>query len=86
MRNPYLSLLGTAWRYARNEKKKYVLVYTMFLCANLTWSLNPLLFGWFMGHLQTDITHVWRYALLYAGLAMTIQQQLVDRKIIQSKT
>jgi ATP-binding cassette, subfamily B, bacterial len=67
MRNPYLSLLGTAWRYARNEKKKYVLVYALFLCANLSWSLNPLLFGWFMGHLQTDMAHVWRYALLYAG-------------------
>ncbi|HEY4109533.1 ABC transporter ATP-binding protein [Puia sp.] len=67
MTNPYLSLLGTAWRYARNEKKKYLLVYLMFLFANLTWSLNPLLFGWFISRLQLDTTHVWRYALLYGG-------------------
>jgi ATP-binding cassette subfamily B protein len=67
MANPYISLLGTAWRYVRNEKKKYVLVYVMFICANLVYSLNPLLFGWFLGHLQTDTAHVWHYALLYAA-------------------
>jgi ABC-type multidrug transport system fused ATPase/permease subunit len=67
MTNPYLSLLGTAWRYARNERKKYLLVYFMFVCANLIWSLNPLLFGWFVARLQLDTVHVWRYALLYAA-------------------
>lgn len=67
MANPYISLLGTAWRYARNEKKKYVLIYVMFVCANLIYSLNPILFGWFMGHLQTDTAHVWHYAMIYAA-------------------
>lgn len=67
MANPYISLLGTAWRYARNEKKRYVLVYGMFICANLVWSLNPILFGWFIGSLQKDTAHVWHYALLYAA-------------------
>lgn len=67
MANPYISLLGTAWRYARNERRKYLLVYLMFVCANLTWSLNPLLFGWFISRLQLDTTHVWRYALLYGA-------------------
>jgi ATP-binding cassette subfamily B protein len=67
MRNPYLSLLGTAWRYARNEKKKYVLVYSMFICANLVYSLNAILFGWFIGRLQQDTQHVWHNALLYVA-------------------
>src|ERR1700742_1827906 len=67
MTNPYLSLLSTAWRYARNERKKYLLVYGMFVLANLTWSLNPLLFGWFVARLQLDTTHVWHYVLLYAA-------------------
>jgi ABC-type multidrug transport system fused ATPase/permease subunit len=67
MANPYISLLGTAWRYVRNEKKKYVLVYVLFICANLVYSLNPILFGWFLGHLQTNTAHVWHYALLYAA-------------------
>ncbi len=67
MANPYLSLLGTAWRYARNDKKKYVLVYTMFICANLVYSLNAILFGWFIGMLQRDTQHVWHYALRYVA-------------------
>jgi ATP-binding cassette subfamily B protein len=67
MANPYISLLATAWRYVRNEKKKYVLVYVMFVCSNLVYSLNPILFGWFLGHVQTDTAHVWHYALLYTG-------------------
>jgi ATP-binding cassette subfamily B protein len=63
--NPYISLLSTAWKYARRERKKYLLVYFMFFCANAVWSLNPLLFGWFIGRLQLDRNHVLRYTLLY---------------------
>ncbi len=73
MANPYLSLLSTAWRYARNEKKRYVLVYTMFICANLVYSLNPILFGWFIGRIQRDTAHVWHYALLYAAGYISIK-------------
>jgi ATP-binding cassette, subfamily B, bacterial len=73
MSNPYLSLLGTAWRYARNEKKKYVLVYAMFFCANLVYSLNAILFGWFIGRLQQDTQHVWHNALLYISGYISIK-------------
>jgi ATP-binding cassette subfamily B protein len=65
MTNPYISLLRTAWRYARQEKKKYVLVYTMFIASNVVFSLNPLLFGWFLDRLQHDSHHVLHNALLY---------------------
>ncbi len=67
MANPYVSLLRTAWRYARNERKKYILVYAMFVVANLVYSLNPILLGWFIGKVSHDISHVFHYALLYAG-------------------
>jgi len=67
MANPYISLLRTAWRYARHERKRYVLVYAMFFCANLVYALNPILFGWFIGRLQQDSARVWHYTLLYAG-------------------
>ena len=65
MANPYISLLRTAWRYARQEKKKYVLIYLMFITANVVFSLNPLLFGWFMNKLQRNIHGVLHYTLLY---------------------
>ena len=66
MPNPYISLLRTAWHYARHERKKYVLVYTLFFFANVIQSLNPILFGWFVGKIQQDTRQVFYYALMYA--------------------
>jgi ATP-binding cassette, subfamily B, bacterial len=63
----YLSLLRTAWIYARHGRKKYVLIYSMFVGATLTASINPLLFGWFVGKAQNDTSHVLKYTLIYAG-------------------
>ncbi|MGO4292554.1 ABC transporter ATP-binding protein [Chitinophaga sp. RAB17] len=67
MPNPYISLLKTAWKYARHERKKYLLVYILFFLANITFSLNPVLFGWFIGKIQQDSAQLPRYAFLYAG-------------------
>jgi ATP-binding cassette subfamily B protein len=73
MANPYISLLRTAWRYARKEKKKYVLIYALFIAAYLVWSLTPLLFGWFIDKLQTDSPHALHYALLYVAAYISIK-------------
>ena len=73
MANPYISLLSTAWRYARSQRKKYVLVYVMFLCANLTYSLNPILFGWFIGKIQRDTNHILHYTGLYIAGYISIK-------------
>ncbi|HEV2354399.1 MAG TPA: ABC transporter ATP-binding protein [Puia sp.] len=67
MANPYISLLRTAWRYARKDRRKYVKVYSMFVIANAIYSLNPLLFGWFINKLQRETRHILRYTLLYAA-------------------
>ncbi len=66
MANPYISLLRTSWRYSR-EKKKFVLIYSMFVVAFLVISLNPLLFGWFLDKLQHDPRNVLHYTLLYVA-------------------
>jgi ABC-type multidrug transport system fused ATPase/permease subunit len=73
MANPYISLLGTAWRYARREKKKYVLVYAMFVMAYIVISLNPLLFGWFLDKLQHSTSGILHYALLYVAGYISIK-------------
>ncbi|HEY9256749.1 MAG TPA: ABC transporter ATP-binding protein, partial [Chitinophaga sp.] len=67
MPNPYISLLKTAWKYARHQRKKYLLVYLLFFLANITFSLNPVLFGWFIGKIQQDAAGLPRYAFMYAG-------------------
>ncbi|NSL85411.1 ABC transporter ATP-binding protein [Chitinophaga sp. Mgbs1] len=67
MPNPYISLLKTAWKYARRERKKYLLVYVMFIFANIFFSLNPVLFGWFVGTIQEDAANLPRNTLLFVG-------------------
>lgn len=67
MRNPYISLLSTAWKYARQERRRYVLIYAMFVIANVIFAMNPLLYGWFVDSLQREGTKVLSYAWIYVG-------------------
>ncbi len=73
MANPYVSLMKTAWLYARTEKKQYVLVYTLFLLASGTLALTPLLYGWFINGLQQDGIQNLHYAWLYAGAYVLVK-------------
>jgi ATP-binding cassette, subfamily B, bacterial len=52
--NPYIALLTTAWRYARSERKRYVLVYCIFIVAGIIDMMNPILYGWFINKIQKD--------------------------------
>lgn len=67
MAHPYISLLKTGWKYARKDRRKYILVYVMFICANLIFSMNPLLIGWFVGKLQNDTSNVLHYTLIFVS-------------------
>ncbi len=66
MQNPYFSLLGTAWRYARAERKRYVAIYAMFLCANFVYGSYPLLLGWFIDKIQRRQDQIPHYVVIYA--------------------
>jgi ABC-type multidrug transport system fused ATPase/permease subunit len=74
LQNPYFSLLRTAWRYARAERRRYVLIYALFLSANFVYGSYPLLLGWFIDKIQRrqeQIPHyVLVYALAYVGLKL----------------
>jgi len=74
MKNPYLSLLATAWRYARQQRGRYLLVYGMFVMANLVLAAHPLLYGWFIQSIQKDaegtLHNVWVYGSAYLGLIL----------------
>lgn len=67
MNNPYFSLLSTAWRYARQQKGRYLLVYSLFVLANVVFALNPLLYGWFVEAIQKEGTGVIKHVWMYAG-------------------
>ncbi|HEU5145195.1 MAG TPA: ABC transporter ATP-binding protein [Chryseosolibacter sp.] len=74
MNNPYFSMLRTAWKYARHEKRRFILIYSMFVVANIIVAMNPLFYGWFVTQLQKHGTEVlstaWIYAVGYLALRL----------------
>jgi ATP-binding cassette subfamily B protein len=67
LQNPYFSLLRTAWRYARTERKRYVFIYALFLGANFVYCSYPLLLGWFIDKIQRRQDQIPHYVLLYGA-------------------
>ncbi|HEY4965555.1 MAG TPA: ABC transporter ATP-binding protein [Puia sp.] len=67
--------MRTAWRYARQEKKQYVGVYSLFILAGCVFAMYPLLFGWFINALQQQgaglLHYTWLYAIAYMALKLT---------------
>jgi len=66
MANPYISLMKTAWQYARREKKQYVLVYSLFILASAVSAMYPLFYGWFINAIQVGGGRELRFAWYYA--------------------
>lgn len=73
MTNPYISLMKTAWQYARLEKKQYVLVYFLFIMAGVVFSMYPLLYGWFINAIQKKEAGLLHFAWLYAAAYMVLK-------------
>src|ERR671912_473544 len=67
MKNPYSALLKSSWKYAGKDRKKFVIVYAMFLISNTIYSLGPLLLGWFVGKAQKDTSRMLEYSLLFVS-------------------
>jgi ABC-type multidrug transport system fused ATPase/permease subunit len=67
--NPYQDLLVISWRYARGLRGRYLLIYAMFTGVNLLYSLQPIVFGYFVNYLQAGegdlITAAWTYGGVY---------------------
>lgn len=73
MANPYISLMRTAWHYARHEKKQYVITYALFVLASGTFAMFPLLYGWFINNIQKSGANHLRYAWLYGGIYLLMK-------------
>ena len=65
MKNPYSSLLKSSWKYAGKDRKKFILIYVLFVFANIVYSMGPLLLGWFVGKAQKDTSRMLEYTLLF---------------------
>jgi ABC-type multidrug transport system fused ATPase/permease subunit len=76
MSNPYFLLLNVSWRFAKKERRQYLLVYFLFIVCSIGLAVNPLLFGWLVDVLQRDssaiLSTVWIYVGLYVGLHIIV--------------
>lgn len=74
MNNPYIFLLRTAWKYARDQKGRFVTIYFMFVIANIIVAMNPLFYGWFVNELQQNglaiLSTGWIYVAGFLGLRL----------------
>lgn len=74
MKNPYLYLLKTAWKYAGDQRRKFVLIYTLLITASVILTMHPVLYGWFIGKLQQQpdkiIYFAWIFAASFLGLKL----------------
>jgi len=66
-RNPYISLMITAWKYAKQERGRYLLIYSMFAASNIVNAGTPIIWGWLVNELQQKGTDVLHVAWLYVG-------------------
>lgn len=73
-KNPYLSLLRTAWHYAKGQQRRYALVYGLFTLSTIVVSMYPILWGLFINELQKEgvdaIRYVWIYAIAYVAIKL----------------
>ena len=72
--NPYLSMLSIAWKYAHSARRRYVLVYSMFMLSNVVMALYPIIWGLFINDLQRKgvdaLRSAWMYALAYLAVRL----------------
>ena len=68
-RNPYVSLMITAWKYAKQERSRYAVIYGMFAASNIINAGTPIIWGWLVNELQqkgTDVLYsAWVYVAAY---------------------
>jgi ATP-binding cassette, subfamily B, bacterial len=67
MQNPYFSMLRSAWKYAGSRRPRFVLIYSMFVIANVVVAMNPLFYGWFVDAVQQNGVNVLDTAWMYVG-------------------
>jgi len=71
--NPYLSLLRTAWKYARDQRRRYLLIYGMFLASNIIMALFPILWGVFINEIQKQGMNILSSVWIYVGIYLLLR-------------
>ncbi len=71
--NPYISLMKTAWKYAKDEQKKYVSIYLRFAASNIVYAFEPIIWGLFINQVQMQGAEIIHSAWIYVGAYLAIK-------------
>ena len=74
--NPYISLMRIAWRYAKEEKAKFISTYVRFAISNLFHALEPIIWGLFINEVQKQGAQIIYSSWVYVGAYLLIR--LID--------
>ncbi len=70
--NPYLFLIGQAWRFGAGKRSHMILFYILFFFANLAITAQPWIFGQTLNILQTGgadlFERIWPWFILYGAM------------------
>ena len=71
--NPYISLMKTAWKYAQDEKKKYLGIYAYFTISIFLDAFEPILWGMFINQVQLQGAAILDSAWIYIGAYLLLR-------------
>ena len=71
-KNPYISLLRIAWKYAGKQRKRFLVIYSLFFLANLVHAIYPVFWGWFINEIQFNGMGALKVVWIYAGVYMAL--------------
>ncbi len=72
MKNPYLFLFLTAWKYSEGRRGLFVLTYVLFATANLISMVEPLVLAQLVNIIQANEGNLLRMVVLYLGLHFSL--------------
>lgn len=71
--NPYIALMGVAWKYAGTERMRYLGIYGMFTLSNILSALEPIIWGLFINEIQKQGIDILYSGWIYVGAFMLIR-------------
>jgi len=71
--NPYISLMKTAWKYAKEDKRKYVWIYIRFALSNIVHAFEPIIWGMFINQLQLQGAAILQSSWIYVGAYLSLR-------------
>lgn len=72
MRNPYLNLLSTSWKYSNQNKIKYLLIYFSYAFIAIIDGIKPIIYGFYISNIEKATEGVFLTTIKYISVYISI--------------